>query len=240
MTAQYDQFEFVDDDSLNGERVMLRYIPVQDAVLWEGNSKLHDIGALITSIEEHGFRDPPAWDSKLGAIVEGNGRTTALQMMEQQGRAIPRGIVEDENGRWCMPVLFGLDAKSQIAATKYGIDHNNLTMLGGDFTLHDISRMWDTEKYILTLDELASHNEMPVSIGYDDLEFIKDAKLRKTSEMEDAEPEEGDQSDSNKEESDGAVLIVNVANFNLIDDVHEAIEELLYANPGWDAKVVRN
>ena len=81
MTAPYDQFAFAEESDLNGELLSVRYIRVQDAILWDENSKLHDIGGLIVSIEEHGFRDPPAWDSELGAIVEGNGRITALQMM---------------------------------------------------------------------------------------------------------------------------------------------------------------
>lgn len=236
MSEEYKQFSFVSADELNGEAVTLRYILVQDAILWEENSKLHDIGGLITSIEEHGFRDPPAWDAELGAIVEGNGRTTALQMMEKQGRKIPRGVVLDDEGNWCMPVLFGLDAPSQIAATKYGIDHNNLTMSGGDFTVWDIARMWDTEKYILTLDSLAGQGDMPVSIDYDDLQYIKDDKLKKTSEIS----EQDEREIRPDTPSDRAVIIVNVANFNLVDDVLEAISDLLEANPGWDARVVRN
>lgn len=239
MTAQNDQFDFsnfADEKELNGERVELRYIRVDDAILWEENSKLHDIGGLITSIEEHGFRDPPAWDGQLGAIVEGNGRTTALQIMEKQGKSIPRGVLQDSDGRWCMPVLFGLDAPSQMAATKYGIDHNNLTMLGGDFTVWDVARMWDTTPYINTLDELASKDQLPVSVDYDDLQYIKDAKLRSLSQLDDDDtmPDPPPSGDS------GAVLLVNVANFNLIEDVYDAINGLLNANPGWDAKVVRN
>lgn len=255
MTDNYSGLDFINPSNSADNRMEIRYIRVADAALWEENSKLHDIGGLITSIEEHGFRDPPAWDNKLNAIVEGNGRTTALRLMEKQGRMRPRGVIEDSDGNWCMPVLFGLDADSQAAATRYGIDHNNLTMLGGDFTIFDVAQMWDTSKYIITLESLAEQGEMPTSVDFDDLDYIKDRTLRKTSEIdEDTEDGEVDdivgQDDPTDDDSDSdddyvdhvdrAVLVINVANFNLIDDVYDAICELLDANPGWDAKVARN
>ena len=254
MTAPYDQFAFAEESDLNGELLSVRYIRVQDAILWDENSKLHDIGGLIVSIEEHGFRDPPAWDSELGAIVEGNGRITALQMMERQGRQIPRGVALDDQERWCVPVLFGLDAESRIAATRYGIDHNNLTMAGGDFTVWDVARMWDTEQYIITLDHLANKGDMPVSLDFDDLQLLKDSKLRKVSEIPDdiskdslsdgsSEKEPVDSlmnQQESKDYADGAVIIINIANFNLADDVFDAVSDLVAANPGWDAQVIRN
>lgn len=243
-----EEFEILDINRLSGEKLFLQYVPVSQAVLWEDNAKLHDIGAIIVSIEEHGFRDPPAWDAELNAVVEGNGRITALQMMEQQGKALPRGILKNDGGQWCVPMLFGIDAKSVLAAKRYGIDHNNLTMAGGDFTVWDIARMWDTAGYIMTLDELAAYDVLPVSLDYDDLQLIKDAELRKTGEMIDGEEEDGESGDgagesSNNDNGDNsgnmAVLKVTVMNFNLVDDVLEAIELLLDDNPGWDAKVVQ-
>ena len=67
----------------------------------------------------HGFRDPPSYDIQLDAFVEGNGRTEALQWMHRHGRPRPRGIgLDPANGAWCMPVIFGVDASSRLAAER--------------------------------------------------------------------------------------------------------------------------
>ena len=42
------------------EKLEMKYIPLSQARRWDANPKLHDIGALIRSIELHGFGDPVA------------------------------------------------------------------------------------------------------------------------------------------------------------------------------------
>lgn len=154
----------------------LKYVPLSAAKKWDRNAKKHDIGALVTSIEIHGFRDPPAYDVQLDAVVEGNGRTEALEWMQAQGRERPRGIAEDaSSGEWCIPILFGVDAKSRLAAERYGLDHNNLVMAGGDFTAVDMARNWGAEGYLAILQDLQAAKLLPVSVDSDDITAIINA-----------------------------------------------------------------
>ena len=157
---------------LFGESLDLSYVPIKEVIKWSDNPKKHDFGAIITSIETNGFRDPSAFDETLNGLVEGNGRAEALIIMQKQGKAIPRGILTTKEGDWCMPILFGINSKSAAMAARYAIDHNNLTMLGGDFSLHDVAKMWERDGYIKVLEELAETNTMPVSMDFDDLSAL--------------------------------------------------------------------
>ena len=74
------------------EKLELRYVPLPLARRWDANPKLHNIGALIRSIELHGFGDPPKYDAALEALVYGNGRTEALELMRAEGKEPPRGV----------------------------------------------------------------------------------------------------------------------------------------------------
>jgi len=152
----------------------IEYVPLAQAVLWDRNPKRHDIGALIASIERHGFKDPPKFEPELnggeGGFVEGNGRTIALRAMRQRGDGPPRGIAELD-GDWAVPVLFGVDAPSQRAAEAYGVDHNALTMAGGDFDLTDHMRMWDKD-FTELLEGLAQADELPVAFDGEDLDRL--------------------------------------------------------------------
>jgi hypothetical protein len=154
------------------EQLTLKYIPLTQAKRWDRNPKKHDIGAICRSIELHGFRDPPAYDAALDAFVEGNGRTDALEALWQQKRPAPRGIAVLEDGVWALPVIFGLDAASRAAAEAYGVDHNNLTMSGGDFAAWDIAKLWNEDEYTTLLKELAEADMMPVSVDGDDLDAL--------------------------------------------------------------------
>lgn len=118
----------------------LKYVPISAAKLWDRNAKLHDLPALADSIALHGFRDPPAYDAALDAFVEGNGRTEALQQMHAHGRERPRAGVgwmrRPASGafRCCL-----VSMRARLAAERYGIDHNNLVLAGGDFTAVDMA-----------------------------------------------------------------------------------------------------
>ena len=170
------------DNVLTGERLEIRYVPVQLVARWERNPKLHDIPQLIKSFEEHGFKDPPKWEPTLnegaGGIVEGNGRSTALEHAEQSGMEPFRGILfstsdieisgkEVPAGAWFMPLLFGVDAKSQAAAEAYGIDHNNLVLSGGGFADIDIAALYDLELYKSVLADLEEEGIPAVSTDLD-------------------------------------------------------------------------
>lgn len=153
----------------------LEYVPLSVAMMWEDNKKLHDIGGIIQSIRRHGFKDPakfePALNGGNGGIVEGNGRFEALASMRESGADAPRGVAVTEDGAWAVPVLFGVDAESEEAAEAYGIDHNQLTMMGGDFSLSDTLHMWESD-FEDQLRKLAEADAMPVTIDGDDLDAL--------------------------------------------------------------------
>lgn len=155
-----------------GEKLELRYVPLEQAVLWERNAKKHDFGAIIKSIRRHGFLDPMKFDAQLndgrGGIVEGNGRATALRDMCAQNEKLPRGIVQNGKG-WLVPILFGVDAESQAAAEAYAVDHNNITMLGGDYDMLEIAKMWEPDGYAKLLQDLREAELPPVSMDDGDI-----------------------------------------------------------------------
>ncbi len=153
----------------------LEYILLDRAVLWDSNPKKHDIPQLIESIQKHGYKDPAKYEPELnkgqGGLVEGNGRTVALKTMKARGYPPPAGVDVTKDGRWAVPVLFGVDAQSEAAAEAYAVDHNNLTLGGGGFTSMDKARLWD-EEYEEVLVNLAEANELPVSVHEDDLKVL--------------------------------------------------------------------
>ena len=159
----------------NGEKLELRYVPLEQAVLWERNAKKHDFGAIIKSIRRHGFLDPMKFDAQLndgrGGIVEGNGRATALRDMCAQSEKLPRGIVQNGKG-WLVPILFGVDADSQAAAEAYAVDHNNITMLGGDYDMLEIAKMWEPDGYAKLLQDLRDAELPPVSMDDVDISAL--------------------------------------------------------------------
>jgi hypothetical protein len=94
-------------------------------------------------------------------------------MMQAQGRPVPRGIdVVADTGEWAVPVLFGVDAASKAAAEAYAVSHNNLVLSGGDMTAFDMARLWDAERYMGLLTELAEAGELPESVDGDDLDAL--------------------------------------------------------------------
>lgn len=155
-----------------GEKLELRYIPLSQAKRWDDNPKRHDIGALMKSITTYGFGDPPKFDAQLGGLVYGNGRTEALEQMRDAGHKPPRGIAQLEDGDWAVPVIFGVDAESRAAAVAFAVDHNNLTMLGGDFGFTDLVRMWDEDGLQRVLAEVPDAAELLVSFSAEDVDSL--------------------------------------------------------------------
>ena len=137
----------------------LRYVAISQAELFDSNAKLHNIDQIIQSIARYGFKSACKWESTLndgrGGIVAGNGRVEALRVMEKRGDDLPVGIAQDETGEWCVPVLFGVEADSEAIARAYALDDNNLTLLGGDFALADLMKLYNQELLMSELEELA-------------------------------------------------------------------------------------
>ena len=160
------------DAAGSNERLALRYIPLPQARRWDQNPKKHDLDALVRSIETHGFGDPPKYDAALEALVYGNGRTEALERMRQAGKEPPRGIGVLDDGEWAVPVIFGVDAASRAAAVAFAIDHNNLTLLGGNLKLEDVLGIWDEEGLRKILEDAPDAGELLASMDGDDLDSL--------------------------------------------------------------------
>lgn len=225
------------------DTLRLVYVKLATLSLWQENPKRHDFGSIIQSIEQNGFRDPPAWDSKLGAVVAGNGRIESLRMMEKQGYPLPRGILAHSDGGWCLPVLFGIDAKSENDARRYAVDHNNLTMMGGDFTLYDIANLWDRSGYLDILNSLAeSDGELPITVDYEDLRI-----LASSDEHTDASDDEGEivaslPTDSDKSTDDtnrGIVFMFSIGASIFEKDVWGVLSALAEEHPEWEAATTK-
>lgn len=155
-------------------KLRLEYIPLSKANLWDNNPKKHDIGALVVSIWKYGFQDPPHYSPVISGLLYGNGRTTALIMGQREGRNPPAGVaVDPQTGEWLVPVIFGNDLPSREVAEAFAVDHNNLTMAGGEFTAYDMARMWDEERYAELLTRLANDaDEHPVTVDGDALDAL--------------------------------------------------------------------
>ena len=151
------------------DRLELRYVPLSQANTWDENPKRHDLDALTRSIELHGFGDPPKYDSALGALVYGNGRTEALQRMKQSGKEPPRGVVQLDNGEWAVPVIFGVDAESKAAAMAFAIDHNNLTLMGGGLGFTDLLSSWDEEGLQRVLESIPDSADLIASFNHGEI-----------------------------------------------------------------------
>lgn len=163
-----------EDEVLKGEedKLVMRYVPLTKAVRWENNPKLNEIGLLIESIRVHGFRDAPIYDDTAGCIVAGNGRTIALQKMKETKFAVPRGIVVDKTGEWWLPIQFGVNAVTEEGAYAFGIDHNNITLLGGNLDIDSIKGIWDEEVFADMVKMIADTETPLVSLDGDDIDAI--------------------------------------------------------------------
>lgn len=153
------------------EALTIEYRRLDEVARWPRNPKRHDIGAIVESIRRYGFVDPPKYDQTLGALVYGNGRDEALEWMHAQGDDPPRGVLVADDGMWLMPVKVGVDQESAEQAEALALDHNNLTLSGGDFTAWDMARMW-SEGYADILAGLATADALPITVDGDALDGL--------------------------------------------------------------------
>jgi DNA modification methylase len=155
----------------------IKYIPLERVRRWDRNPKPHDLGALIQSFGRYGFKDPMKFEPTLnggeGGIVEGNGRSEALEVMfEDDPKQAPDGIGVARDGSWRVPVLFGVDAKSEAEAEAYAIDHNALTVMGGNFGPGWEQKLYNLDELLPVAVDLGKLDQLPVSIDPDDLDML--------------------------------------------------------------------
>ena len=149
------------------------YIPLDKLVLWDSNPKRHHIGAIMESIRRHGFKDPSYVDRAKGCVTTGNGRAEVLKLLWMEDyESAPRGIYAADDGQWWVPIQVGVDSPSPEAAEAYAIDHNNSTLLGGDFSIRDLVRMYDHDDLRSIALKLVASGEKMVTLDEDDVEAI--------------------------------------------------------------------
>ena len=151
------------------------WVKVRDAVrlIWADNIKHHDIGALMASIKMHGLQEIPKFDKTLSGIKAGNGRVEALARMEKEEYELPRGVaVENGTNHWVMPLIIGTDADSYAEAAAYAVDSNNTVMMGGGFSLGDISRLYDPDQYKRLVEQIDGAGAKMVSLDAEDIQTL--------------------------------------------------------------------
>lgn len=168
----------------------------------EGNSKLHDIGGIVTSIERYGFRDPLSLDDALndgnGGVSEGNGRLEALSWMYQDNPEKPPAYIKlTDSGEWAIPCVIGGNSKNEDEGIAYSLDHNSITLAGGTFTSLDISRLYNPAEYTATLEKLAKRKALPVTVDGSDLDLLVEMAKRGAN----APPKSGDDDQPEEEGS---------------------------------------
>lgn len=170
------------------EKIGIRYMDIEEVARWERNPKRHDIGSIVASIRRYGFRDAPIYDEVMGCIIAGNGRSIALRGMKEGGEEAPRGVVV-KGGEWLMPVQIGVDAVDRVEGEAFGLDHNNIGLLGGDFTIKDIAKIWD-DGFIEIGKELVMSGVGAISFDGDDIDYLEKAMEREKVEEEEEEEED--------------------------------------------------
>ena len=208
-------------DQVDGESIEIRFVPLEIAakflpeLTWERNPKKGDIGAMTSAIMKYGFQDPPKWDDRLnggkGGLVYGNHRFIAAvqSMLElvRLGQPLPQGIpLAKRPGEWsdvawkkgepCIPVKFGVNTSSEEEAIAFALDHNALTLSGGDFGPLDITtRLYDPQPLAELLEQIAPIEEAIVMDG-DALDSLL-GSLRRQDGVggDDGEEEDGEERD---------------------------------------------
>lgn len=135
----------------------LVYVDLDAFQVAQGNAKNHDLGDLITSFREFGFRDPIGEDGYAGGLTaEGHGRLQALMTMKNAGEAAPDYIYDDGDGHWYVPTVKGFASANEAQFRAYRIRHNRSVILGG----------WDEGTLAAELTFLAGADKLELS-GFD-------------------------------------------------------------------------
>jgi len=214
------------DTALTGELLALRYVTLDDALswLWGANPKQHDLAQLAASIRQYGFRDPSIFDGELNAISAGNGRLQALAQIRDADEEAPRGVGLGADGTWHVPIIFGVDAASQIVAMQFAVDHNNLTFAG--FSAEEIARAWQQSDYLALLKRLQAEDALPVTVTDDDVATLA---LLQRAARGDASP--GDPGEDRYQEQYGVIVICD-------DEAHQEQVYNALKDEGYDVRVV--
>lgn len=97
---------------------------------WPGNPKEHDLDTIGESFERFGFVEPIVFDERTKKIVAGHGRREKLMAWKDSGKP-PPARVEVRGKEWFVPVLRGIEFKSEHDAEAYLLASNQTVIRGG-------------------------------------------------------------------------------------------------------------
>ena len=106
------------------------YIDLDEIIEADNNPKDHDLGVIYQSINRFGFTNPIMLNEATGKLLAGHGRLQALKLIKDANEPVPDRIVE-EDGRWMVPVIKGINIDNPAEAQAYLLADNRLTELGG-------------------------------------------------------------------------------------------------------------
>lgn len=112
------------------DRIRLEFLPLSKIRRARRNPKEHDLGAIHTSIEQHGFTAPLLMDERTGNLVAGHGRLEALEQRRRSGKPAPLRI-QVKGDEWLVPVIRGLRFANDAEAEAYLLADNHIVELGG-------------------------------------------------------------------------------------------------------------
>lgn len=119
------------------------------------NPKEHDLNALIGSYRRFGFVSPPMIDEKTETMVAGHGRCEALEQLRSNQFPPPEGItIDKKTGEWLVPVVRGVEFRTDAERDAYVIADNQHVMTGG----------WDMDRLVEMMKDIGD-------AGYEGLGF---------------------------------------------------------------------
>jgi len=109
----------------------IEYMPVDELVPAVQNPKQHDAEQIAQSQHRFGYVEPVVLDERTQRLVAGHGRLEGLALLWAAGFDPPEGILEDERGRWNVPVTRGWSSTNDVEAAALLLAVNKLVMVGG-------------------------------------------------------------------------------------------------------------
>ena len=134
----------------------VQYIDLDEIIEADNNPKDHDLGVIYQSINRFGFTNPIMLNEATGKLLAGHGRLQALKLIKDANDPVPDRIIE-EDGRWMVPVIKGINIDNPAEAQAYLLADNRLTELGG----------WNNIDLIESLNEIMEKTGDLDGTGYD-------------------------------------------------------------------------
>jgi len=158
---------------MNENKLEIKYIPLTHIVPTYQNSKLHDIGGLIESIFQYGFKVPISVQSvidfetldshylemlnngeEIYALLAGNGRCEAVteinKLVNRGDKALPDGLII-KDGLISIPAVLGMDLETVELFESFSLDDNLIPLSASNMTPLEMSQLFDADDFLAML-----------------------------------------------------------------------------------------